>query len=72
MSQPRFKYNENEYKKGITLTLDISFIRCKDNPQEMQVLTCDIQRGVAPSCDYSLTLDKTTLLDIIKEFIREE
>lgn len=66
--RPKFKYNEDVYNNGIDLQIHIDFTKCKDNPNEMELLSCAISKGLS-CCDYAFTTDNHTLTDIIKEFI---
>ena len=70
MKRPRFKYNEDLYNNGIELNIHIDFTKCKDNPNEMELLQFSVNRGLH-CLDYAFTTDKHTLTDLVKEFIED-
>ena len=65
-----FKFNAKDYEYGINLSMNVDFIQDKDNPTQMKILQCTLSNS-CQSVDYASVLDQTTLLDIIKEFMRE-
>lgn len=62
-----FKLDKQAYKYGINLSLSVQFFEREDG-ETMELLSCVLSDGVK-AIDYEFVIDKTTLLDIIKEFI---
>ena len=69
MGKIQFNFNDKDYEYGITLTVNIEFIQRDDNT--MECLNCTFSDGLN-GVDYSDVIATTTILDVIKEFMRGE
>lgn len=63
----KIKYNEKLYNNGLDLEIHIDFIRCKDNPDQMEVLQFSVSKGWECT-DYVLTLEQKTLASLVREY----
>ena len=70
MKTIKFKFGQRDYDYGINLSFSVDFIQCDDDPSKMECLQCTISNG-CQSVDYADVIEQTTLLDVIKEFMRE-
>lgn len=69
MAKVKFDFNQKDYDYGLNLSFSVDFI--PDGKGGMEVLQATISDGLN-SIDYADVIGQTSLLDVIKEFMRGE